>query len=526
MKRTLIISALVLASLTARSQYAWDALRFSQTSYEGTARSLSMGNAMAALGGDMGAIAYNPAALGVYRYSEFVITPSVNGTQDVLSSYNYAGTLSQGGNNVGARIGLSNIGALFDFKINENYGLLNLNVAISAHQSANYFSRASTDYTLNDGSAYLSALASNYSEGYITEEEDLGWSTYALDQKVIRIDPPHDTVWSDIYGMTDMFLDDNTLAVAGPVKHAYTRNTRGYTQDVNFSVGGNVNNMFFFGLNLTLVTMSYNSTISKRESSVNVSDFPTGFDYCSYSKNIRMSGVGFKMTAGVIVRPIAGLSIGASVTTPAWTTIRENRYYDMTTSSIQHRQISSDISGSYTFKMTSPWRWTAGLGYIFGQRCSVDVDYEAAYYGQIKLTEKDGKEGIFSGDYGDNAYIKNNFKTVHSVRAGTEWLIVPGFSMRAGYNFYSRTNDLKENDRLVYNDERHFASFGLGWRSRSSIYIDAAAQVQCNTVREEFNPMYEPYCYDPLTDEYLVSAPYAVENSRAWKVLLTIGFRF
>ena len=36
-----------------------------------------MGNAMTALGGDMGALSYNPAASGVYRYSEFTLTPSL-----------------------------------------------------------------------------------------------------------------------------------------------------------------------------------------------------------------------------------------------------------------------------------------------------------------------------------------------------------------------------------------------------------------------------------------------------------------
>ncbi|MBO7255971.1 MAG: TonB-dependent receptor, partial [Bacteroidales bacterium] len=67
-KYILLLSILTIASFSGYSQNMYDALRYSQLYYEGTARSMGLGNAMVSLGGDLGALSYNPAASGVYRY--------------------------------------------------------------------------------------------------------------------------------------------------------------------------------------------------------------------------------------------------------------------------------------------------------------------------------------------------------------------------------------------------------------------------------------------------------------------------
>jgi hypothetical protein len=47
----------------------YDGLTFSQNNYYGTARSIGMGNAMTAVGGDLGSIGINPAGSAVYNFS-------------------------------------------------------------------------------------------------------------------------------------------------------------------------------------------------------------------------------------------------------------------------------------------------------------------------------------------------------------------------------------------------------------------------------------------------------------------------
>ena len=49
-----LCAALLLFGTAAIAQNAYDALRFSEQYQEGTARSVAMGNAFTALGGDMG----------------------------------------------------------------------------------------------------------------------------------------------------------------------------------------------------------------------------------------------------------------------------------------------------------------------------------------------------------------------------------------------------------------------------------------------------------------------------------------
>ena len=107
------------------------ALMLSGKYYDGTARSVAMGNAMTALGGDLGALSYNPAASGVYRYSEITLTPSVYSTSVSTS-------LLDGQDRYGiSRFSLSNAGWVGTFDTGRSRGLLNFNFAITANQSNN-----------------------------------------------------------------------------------------------------------------------------------------------------------------------------------------------------------------------------------------------------------------------------------------------------------------------------------------------------------------------------------------------------
>ena len=78
---------LMAIAASASAQNAYDALNFSESNYEGTARSVAMGNAFTALGGDLGAVTINPAGSAVAGYSQMSITPgftiSTNTTQGV-----------------------------------------------------------------------------------------------------------------------------------------------------------------------------------------------------------------------------------------------------------------------------------------------------------------------------------------------------------------------------------------------------------------------------------------------------------
>ena len=74
MKKTVISLLLGLSAAFGYAQTAYDALLFSENDYEGTARSVAMGNAFTALGGDLGSIGINPAGSAVAGYSQFTLS--------------------------------------------------------------------------------------------------------------------------------------------------------------------------------------------------------------------------------------------------------------------------------------------------------------------------------------------------------------------------------------------------------------------------------------------------------------------
>ena len=77
MRKTFITILLTMAGAVGYAQNAYDGLLFSENNYEGTARSVAMGNAFTALGGDLGSITINPAGSAVAGYSQFTITPGL-----------------------------------------------------------------------------------------------------------------------------------------------------------------------------------------------------------------------------------------------------------------------------------------------------------------------------------------------------------------------------------------------------------------------------------------------------------------
>ena len=78
MKKIFAIAALLAATVGAGAQNMYDAITYSQNHYFGTARSMSMGNAVTALGGDLGSIGINPAGGAVAGYGQFAITPGLS----------------------------------------------------------------------------------------------------------------------------------------------------------------------------------------------------------------------------------------------------------------------------------------------------------------------------------------------------------------------------------------------------------------------------------------------------------------
>ena len=509
-KRLIIFTALLGSVLPAYAQitpqYYNNALLFSSQFYDGTARSVAMGNAMTALGGDLGALSYNPAASGVYRYTEITLTPSV---------YSSITNTSFLGNSVRAdksRLSLSNVGWVGSFETGRTRGLLNFNFAITANQSNNFAYRSSGS-GIQSSSSYLGSLAYGMTgidaDSLTMPENDptlpffrnpsswvLGWNTGLID-----------TVTNGTFKGATENVNGSNFNIPGSLNQSYYRERTGYVEDIIFNFAGNVSDIFFFGVNLTLQSIWMNEYTSISETAANPSLFDSGFTDFTREYRMTTSGLGVNVEAGFIVRPVAGLTIGGSISTPTWMFLNETWMESMNGNTSLGRAAIDSPLGENSYRITSPFRWNVGVGYTVGGFLALAVDYERTNYSNIVLADNSGNSSLYQAD---NEYISTYYRAVNNVRAGIEAWPIPQLALRLGYNYYSSP------DR-DFDLSRHYASAGIGFRALSGFFIDLAYQQQCNQSLSSFQ----------LYDNYeSFTAPIADERFRDWKILLTLGWRF
>ena len=539
------ISVIILSCLLTTGIYGQtihDALRFSRTDLYGTARSLAMGNAFTAIGGDVGAISVNPASSGIYRHSEFVITPGVDnytGTSDYLSSS------SRGSK---TRFCLGSFGVVGYIPTGRKTGLLNINWSVTGNQTAGYVSGTNATGS-NATSSWLASKAhqasvDGYGSGSLSYTSGAPWDINGAYQSWQMSNFPNGQAPDpqDTYYLANTENLDFSRPL-GRLNHLYSRNSWGYTYDFAANFAANVDNKLFFGVNLVFQSIYYTDSECFREQAVDKSEFETGFEYMNYSYNRTTRGMGFKMAAGIIYRPFAGLSIGASVSTPTWTKMRDFWIQDVKGYSELYRdkkQESPSPEGDWSYKMTNPFQWNVGLGYTIGQSAVISVDYSNTNYSNVVFKTHNGPVGYYNAL---NDAVGTIMKSSHSVRTGLEVRVAKGISVRGGYNFRTSPVEAKELEmNYIYGDdvERYFNgqntqtwSLGAGFRT-GNFFFDVAFQQQIENVTEY--KLFTDY-YDLRMTEFPektiytrdgdpVQAPLLTERFRPWKLLISVGFKF
>ena len=135
---TILLAAMTIAG--AHAQSAYDALRYSENNYEGTARSVAMGNAFTALGGDLGAVTINPASSAVAKYSQLTLTPgltvSTNTTQGVSPYDN--GSLpyfERKMRSTASKYSMPNLGLSLNWDTNRSSGVKNMSFGVTINKT-------------------------------------------------------------------------------------------------------------------------------------------------------------------------------------------------------------------------------------------------------------------------------------------------------------------------------------------------------------------------------------------------------
>lgn len=556
MKKTLvIIGILAAAASTAGAQNLYDAFNFAETNYFGTARTMGMGNAVAAVGGDMGSFGINPAGGAVANYCQATITPAVSD-----------------GNPTFTNLGVSFNYPLFDSGLKSmTFGFLSNRVNDYSYSSSCVGTSNSASHFGEIASAAAGIPASTL--GSFDAYGELGssfWDVIMAYNAGLICD--YGTAGNRYVGCTEGLENDEITGIPGTLGQRYNVVREGYRDDILFNFSFNHNDRFFWGFNLGLPVGGYSARETTTESALSPEPyFPINLTYndgasvstffnsasYQYSYSSQMSGVYAKIGA-LAVLP-GGLRLAAAYQTPTIMTVEEQWQHAGAVSYLNgdYNSAQSEM-GNYTYTYITPQSLTLGLAYTLGYYGILSFDYELTDYSTIEFQEWEADQYTFSSVFDQtNQSMKHFAGCRHEFRVGLEANVTPFISVRggftlstcpekfysdgletvyyndyvAGYDLYSLVQKTLPMSSEYFKENTHSFSLGVGYHSARAFYADLAVK---NTVYpvQKYSP-YGDYCtfkYNQTTDQYIQDKWYEAPTFDCVRSLfcaaLTIGWKF
>ena len=186
MKKINFLLILIFSYTTIFGQNELEALKYSQTFQRGTSRSMSMGGALGAIGGDLSVMSINPAGIAVYRKTEISITPRL--LYDYSSSEYYADKNIENDNKY--NFGLNNIGLVATYLSGDETGWVSANFGL-AYNRLNDFHKNTVIEGVNHSSSMLDDFAATAINGgytpddlftYYPYREAMAYDTYLISE--------------------------------------------------------------------------------------------------------------------------------------------------------------------------------------------------------------------------------------------------------------------------------------------------------------------------------------------------------
>ena len=528
------------AALSANAQETYENAKLAGEDLNGTARYVGMGGAMEALGADISTIGTNPAGIGLFRHSNVSISGGLLMQSDGKDFSNGKKT----------NLSFDQIGGVYSTRTGQKSFI---NFGFNYHKGKNF------DYILNaanslDGSSqnkqsYIKGmLANENSGGFFVGKDKNGQNVGYVD----ATSPNVAYTWSQIDYLywNNLIPDKNTgrLNYESASGYNLARANTGYIGNYDFAVSGNFNDRVYLGLTFGMKDVNYKGYSEYRENFSNAGGVLVRDER-------KITGSGFDITAGVIVRPVAEspFRIGAYVKTPTWydlTTSNNTRLvYSPSTTSV--RSTDSSISNSYDFKMWTPWKFGLSLGHTIGNYLALGATYEYEDYANINSRVNDG--GYFDYYYGDyyesstadknmNAHTKEVLKGVSTLKLGVEYKPVSNVALRMGYNYVSAMYDKDaQKDPGIASLGTAYASATdyTNWSAINRFTLGVGYQVKNFNIDLAYQYSAQNGSFAPFSNIRNISIPSGtttvtesnvatttdVKNNRS-QLLLTVGYRF
>ncbi len=507
------------------AQVESDALRYSYLTPGGTARLQAIGGAGVSLGGDPSMMSLNPATIGLFKTSDFSITPAVKA---ITNNGNYLGE-SASDNKTNFYIQqMALILAMNSNNRKPDSKWKNITVGIGLNRLANF--NQNIYYRGNNSE-------SSYSDNYLIKLADGGYTNSDADLNAISSNFPYGLsqaylTWligpvvndnGDFDGWTS--LPSNMLADGNAISQSNTISTKGGLDEFSLSVAGNYDDRLFIGLGLNVPSINYDKTATFRET--NNTDKNSYLNYYEVTDDIHTDGVGVNGKLGVIYAVNNRVRIGAAFHSPTLFSLHDTYTTTMVTSTTDQGVLTStttDITegypGEYDYSLTTPWRAMGGISYVIGtgpgamHHGFISLDYEYVNYGASRFHFNSSNSTAADKAYAEalNRSISQQYKGASNIRLGGE-IKFNLFAARAGVSYMGSPYSDTEID-----GQQMRYSLGLGYRNRGFyadlgyVYIDKGAY------------QHQPYLVDENSLN-IPSPPAAIIEGTASNILLTIGFK-
>lgn len=417
--KTLLLLTLALCPLCLFAQGLDDAILNSQTYYEGTARSMAMGNATGAVGGDFTAACINPAGLGLYRSQEFTFSL---GPQYHLCLTDYYGN-SQYTQKL--RTTIPNMGLVFSEEVSNYKPLRYVQFGIGLTRT-NEFSYRQKAKGLNPSSSMVDSYiqAINGIDELFLPYIDPG--RYLDDNYPYDLSPAWETSLIDRYtdSLGNLYFD--SPVPPGNVWQTDAITSKGRSEEWTLAASANYYDNLFVGGS---IGFTHIKRISTRKYQETPADANSNFFDWTFQEELGDTAWGVNAKIGVIYYPASWIRVGAAWHSRTaygfgeiWSTQTETTLKNSQGQREYHRYLSPTLY--QTYKFYTPQTFIGSMALIFGQQGMMTADMEYIDYG----TSKFDFDGV-------NDDIRETLKPTYNFRFGMEWRIRQYF-VRGGAAYY------------------------------------------------------------------------------------------
>ncbi|MGH1334895.1 MAG: OmpP1/FadL family transporter [Aureispira sp.] len=464
--KVLFLLVTFLATTTyLQAQEVVDALLFSETQPTITARSMGVGNALGALGGDLSTASRNPAGLAIYRRAELSFSL---GSFGEATKTDFFGTNERARQN---RFAFGSAGLVIPTRIRGNNDWKMVNFGITFNRLANF----------DRNFSYSGTSTGSRVQAFADQAQGLG----DPDSDPYQAGPAYQAFLMDDLGGGNYIANGGADNPNALVEKSQTLSRSGGINELGLSLGGNYNNKLYIAASLGVNFLNFREDRLYNEYTPDLKYI--GMDF---TETRSIEGTGINLKLGVIYRINKMFRIGAAVHTPTVYRLTDSYNTGLNASIIYNDTLRESVFAMedqdpnvLQHNMATPWTFMVSGGVILGKRGFIGVDVEYLDFGTASFTllenERTPANNQFINEVNNN--VEDSYKGVFRARIGGEYALGL-MRLRLGYQFQSSPYEVSVEG---VSDFRHDISAGIGVRWKH-FYIDAAYQ---HTLREfAFSP--------------------------------------